>query len=152
MTQSSSAIRGRPGRVEECSVPKPLELAVTIVAGAGLPISQLAIRRLGWPGAAAVAAVSAGILAADLASLADNRSEGSVRRVLRLEAAAAGVATVTGALLLLDPGVEEARDEGWRVGRPEMLRRISLGLLFGVLSARLRSRAPAGGQAAGSEG
>jgi hypothetical protein len=140
-----SAIRRQPDRVEELPVPKPLELAVTMVAGAGLPISQLAIRRLGRPGAVAVMALSAGILAADVASLMGDRSEGSARRVVRLEAAAAAVATVTGALLLLDPGVQEARDEGWRVGRPEILRRIALGVLFGVLSARLRSRAtPAG--------
>ena len=112
--------------------------AVTIVVGAGLPISQLAIRRFRWPGAAAVTAVCAGILAADLANLATDRSEGAFRRIVRLEAAAAGLATVTGALLLLDPGVEEARDEGWRVGRPELFRRLALGLLFGLLSARLR--------------
>jgi hypothetical protein len=123
----------------------PFESVVTIVVGAGLPISQLAVRRLGWPGAAAVTAVSAVILATDLAKLAGDHSEGSLRRVLRLEAAAAGIATVTGALLLLDPAVREARDEGWRVGRPEMLRRIALGMLFGVLSARLRSQATAAG-------
>ena len=96
---------------------KPLEVAGTIVVGAGFPISQLVIKRVGWPGAAAVTAASAGILAADLANLAGGRSEGSIRRVVRLEAVAAGIATVTGALLLLDPGVREARVEGWKVGR-----------------------------------
>jgi len=75
-----------------------------------------------------------------------------MRRVVRLEAVAAGAATVTGALLLLDPEVGEARDEGWRVGRSEMLRRIALGLLFGVLSARLRAQATLTDQAAGSAG
>jgi hypothetical protein len=129
-------------------VSKPLELAVTVVAGAGLPISQLAIRRLGWPGAAVVTAVTAGILAADLEALARGRIGGSVRRVVRLEAAAASVATVAGALLLLDPGVEEARDEGWRVGRAELLRRVALGLVFGILSARLRAEPTAKGRAA----
>jgi hypothetical protein len=121
----------------------PFESVVTIVVGAGLPISQLAVRRLGWPGAAAVTAVSAVILATDLAKLAGDHSEGSLRRVLRLEAAAAGIATVTGALLLLDPAVPGLPDRG--VGRPEMLRRIALGMLFGVLSARLRSQATAAG-------
>lgn len=126
-----------------------LDLAVTIVLGAGLPISQLAISRLRWPGAFAVTAVSAAILAADLANLAAGRSTGSMRRVVRLEAVAAGAATVTGALLLLDPEVGEARDEAWRVGRSEMLRRIAIGLLFGVLSARFRAQATPTGQTAG---
>jgi hypothetical protein len=86
-------------------------------------------------------AVSAGILATDIANLATGRSQGNLRRLVRLEAAAAGAATVTGALLLLDPVVKEAVDEGWRVGRSEMVRRIALGLLFGLLSARLRFQA-----------
>jgi hypothetical protein len=129
-----------------------LGLAVTVVLGAGLPISQLAIGRLRWPGAAAVAAVSGAILAADLANLAAGRSTGSMRRVVRLEAAAAGAATVTGVLLLLDPEVLEARDEGWRVGRSEMLRRVALGLLFGVLSARFRAQVTPTGQTAAGAG
>jgi hypothetical protein len=121
---------------------------VAVVAvGAGLPITQLAIRYLRWPGAAAVLVLSAGVLAADIADLASGRSTGTVRRVIRIEAAAAGAATVAGAMLLLDPSVKQARDEGWRVGRPEMLRRLSLGLLFGVLSARVRMQAGAAGPA-----
>jgi hypothetical protein len=119
----------------------PLASVVVVAVGAGSPISQLAIRRFGRPGAAGVAAVSAGILAMDFANLATGRSQGNLRRLVRLEAPAAGAATVTGALLLLDPIVKEAVDDGWRVGRPEMLRRLALGVLFGVLSARLRFRA-----------
>ena len=119
----------------------PLALPVVVAAGAGFPISQLAIRRFGRPGAAGVLALSAGILATDIANLTTGRSQGSLRRIIRLEAAAAGAATVTGALLLLDPVVKEAVDEGWRVGRPELVRRIALGLLFGLLSARLRFQA-----------
>ena len=118
-----------------------LASVAVVVVGAGMPISQLAIRRFGRPGAAGVTAVSAAILATDLADLATGRSRGNLRRLVRLEAAVAGAATVTGALLLLDPVVEEAVDEGWRVGRSELLRRLALGLLFGLLSARLRFRA-----------
>ncbi len=128
----------------------PLVSVVGVAVGAGLPISQLAIRRFGRPGAAGVAAVSAGILAMDLANLATGRSQGNLRRLVRLEAAAACVATVTGALLLLDPVVEEAVDEGWRVGRPELARRLALGLLFGLLSVRLRFRADEAVEIAGS--
>jgi len=112
--------------------------ALAVAVGAGLPISQLVIRYLRRPGAAAVLVVSAAILASDLGDLAAGRSTGTLRRVIRIEAVAAGAATVTGAMLLLDPAVEQARDGGLRVGRPEMLRRLSLGLVFGVLSARLR--------------
>ena len=131
---------------------KPLEVAGTIVVGAGFPISQLVIKRVGWPGAAAVTAASAGILAADLANLAGGRSEGSIRRVVRLEAVAAGIATVTGALLLLDPGVREARDEGWKVGRAEMFRRMALGLMFGILTVRLRAQTDQAEEATVSKG
>ena len=124
-----------------------LELAVTLAIGAGLPMSQLAIRHLGRRGAAGVAVVSAAVLAADVGVLAragaDGRggSDETLHRVMRVEAATAAIATVTGVLLLLDPGVTEARDEGWRVGRTEMLRRLSLGLLFGIRSARFRLEA-----------
>ena len=141
----------RPGRLAPASrvitppeVPMrhPLASVVVVAVGAGLPISQLAIRRFGRPGAAGVAAVSAGILAMDLANLGTGRSHGNLRRLVRLEARGGwrGHASA-GALLLLDPIVKEAVDDGWRVGRPEMLRRLALGLLFGVLSARLRFRA-----------
>jgi hypothetical protein len=82
--------------------------------------------------------VTAGVLATDVASLASGRSEGPLRRILRVEAVVAGVAMATGTMLLRDPEVREARDEGWGIGRPEMLRRLALGLLFGILSARLR--------------
>ncbi len=131
---------------------RQIDLAVTIVVGAGLPISQLAIKRLRWPGAAVVTAVTAGILVADLANLATNSSTGTIRRLVRLEAATAGAATVAGARLLLDPGVESALAEGWQVRRSEMLRRLALGLLFGILSARVRSRAAAAGPAPGTSG
>jgi hypothetical protein len=119
-------------------VRNPLALPVVVLAGVGFPISQLAIRRFGRPGAAGVTAVSGGILAADLANLATGRSQGNLRRLVRLEAGAAGAATVAGAFLLLDPVVKDAVDKGWRVGRPELLRRVALGLMFGLLSARLR--------------
>ena len=95
-------------------------IPVVVAAGAGFPISQLAIRRFGRPGAAGVTAVSGGILAMDLANLATGRSQGDLRRLVRLEAAATSAATVTGALLLLDPVVTEAVDSGWRVGRSEL--------------------------------
>lgn len=129
-----------------------LELAVKLAVGAGLPLSQFAIFHLRWPAAAAVATVSAGILIADLADLATGRSEGPVRRVVRIEAVAAGVATVTGVLLLVDPGVQEARDQGWAIGRAEMLRRLALGLLFGILSARIKVQAKQAAQAAAEAG
>jgi hypothetical protein len=136
--------------MSEVLVRRLLDLALTVVVSAGLPISQLAIKRLRWPGAAAVTAVSAGILVADLANLATNRSTGTIRRAVRLEAATAGAATVAGARLLLDPGVESALAEGWQVRRSEMLRRLALGLLFGILSARVRSQAASAGQAPGT--
>ncbi len=129
---------------------RQIDLAVTVVVGAGLPISQLAIKRLRWPGAAAVTAVSTAILVADLANLATNRSTGTIRRLVRLEAATAGAATIAGARLLLDPGVESALAEGWQIRRSEMLRRLALGLLFGILSARVRSQRETAGQAAGT--
>jgi hypothetical protein len=118
-----------------------LELAAKLAVGAGLPLSQLAIQHLRWPAAAAVATVSAGILTADLADLATGHSQGTVRRVVRIEAVAAGVATITGVRLLVDPNVQEAQDEGWALGRAELFRRLALGLLFAILSARIKVQA-----------
>ena len=126
-----------------------LELAVTLAIGAGLPLTQFAIRRMGRPAAAGSAVVTVGLLAANLADLAARRSDGPLRRIVRVETLVAAVAAVTGAILLLDPDVTEARDEGWRIGRAEMLRRLSLGLLFGLRSARFRLEAEQRGEQAG---
>jgi hypothetical protein len=116
--------------------------AIAVVSGSGLPLTQLAIARLGRPGAAIVGVVTAAILAADIARLATRdpavESRGA-RTVLYAETAIAAVATAANLALVTEHGLAAARMRGWQVGWVELVRRVSLGALFGIHATRFRS-------------
>ena len=110
------------------------------LSGMGFPLTQMAIRRLGRPGAAAVAAVSVGLLARDAAMIAGG-APARLRRgpaaLLWLEALAAGLASVVGLRLLANAvALQRALDP--RPSGPEALRRFALGALFGLHTLRVR--------------
>jgi hypothetical protein len=113
---------------------------VLVLSGMGFPMAQVVIRRFGTAGAAAVEAVSVGLLARDLALVAG----GAPRRLRRgpamllwLEAAAAALASVLGLRLLVDAKAR-ARAIEQRPAGPEIARRIALGSLFGFHTMRFR--------------
>jgi hypothetical protein len=110
------------------------------LSGLGFPLTQLAVRRLGRPGAAVVEAVSVGLLARDAAMIAS----GAPRRLRRgpaallwLEAAAAVIASVLGLPLLVGVGARRRALED-RPSGAEALRRLALGALFGLHTVRFR--------------
>jgi hypothetical protein len=115
--------------------------AIAVVSGSGFPLTQFAIARLGRPGAAIVTVVTAGILAVDIASIVTRNpaaGEGRERGLLAIEVAAASVAAVANLAMITEPGLEAARARGWQVGPVELVRRVSLGVMFGMRAARFR--------------
>jgi hypothetical protein len=118
-----------------------LGAVIAVASGSGFPLTQFAIARFGRPGAVVVGALTAGILAVDIVTIAtrDARSEGKGQTaLLYAETAVAAVATAASLALVTEQGVAAASTRGWRVGRVELLRRIALGALFGMRSARFR--------------
>lgn len=116
--------------------------AIAVVSGSGFPLTQFAIARLGRPGAAIVTVVTAGILAVDIASIATHGAAGErrgARTLLYAETALAAVATAANLALVTESGLARARTKGWQVGWVELVRRISLGALFGIRATRFRS-------------
>jgi hypothetical protein len=110
------------------------------LSGLGFPLTQVAIRRLGRPGAAVVAVVSVGLLARDAAMIvggAPDRLRRGPAALLWLEAVAAAIASVLGLRLLVDA---EARGHALdpRPSGAEALRRFALGALFGLHTLRFR--------------
>ena len=115
--------------------------AILGLSGAGFPLTQVAINRLGRPGAVLVAGVTAGLLVRDVALIsrgtADRLRPGPAR-LLWAETATASAATGAGLLLLRDPVVTAARQPGWRVAPEELVRRVAVGLVFGLHTMRFR--------------
>jgi hypothetical protein len=120
---------------------KALGTAIAVASGSGFPLSQVLIARLGRPGAVAVAVVTAGILARDVSLVVNERPAGETAgstALLYVETAVAVVATVAGLASITDAGLEAARSRERRVGGVELLRRTSLGLLFGIHAMRFK--------------
>jgi hypothetical protein len=114
---------------------------IAVASGLGFPLTQFAIARFGRPGAAVVGAVTAGILAMDIATIATRDSDTESRgqtALLYAETSVAALATAASLALVTEQGLAAASTRGWRVGRLELLRRIALGTLFGMRSARFR--------------
>jgi hypothetical protein len=117
------------------------------LSAAGFPLTQLVIGRFGRAGACASVAVAGGLLARDLALVATGtpgRLEPGPARLLWAETAAAAVATGAGLALLRDREVAAARAKGWNVPPAELLRRIAMGMLFGLHTMRFRIYQSAG--------
>jgi hypothetical protein len=115
--------------------------AIQGLSGAGFPLTQLAIGRLGRRGAVIVAGVTAGLLARDVAMIAmgtPSRLQPGPARLLWAETAVAAAATGASLLLLRDPDAAAARLPGWHVPRRELLRRFAIGTLFGLHTMRFR--------------
>jgi hypothetical protein len=110
------------------------------LSGMGYPLTQVAIRRLGRPGTAVVAAVSVGLLARDAAMIvggAPHRLRRGPAALLWLEAVTAAIASVLGLRLLVDAGAR-GRALDPRPSGAEALRRFALGALFGLHTLRFR--------------
>ena len=110
------------------------------LSGLGFPMTQLAVRRLGRPGAAVVEAVSVGLLARDAAMIAGG-APGRLRRgpaaLLWLEAGAAAASSVLCLRLVADAGARREAVAARPTGL-EVLRRFALGALFGLHTLRFR--------------
>ena len=110
------------------------------LSSAGFPLTQLAIRRLGRPGAIITEGVCVGLAVRDAALIAT----GAPRRLRRgpafllwLELVAAIMAVVTGVRLVSDPEAS-ARADAKKPDRAEAARRAMVGLLFGLHTMRFR--------------
>jgi hypothetical protein len=110
------------------------------VSGLGFPLTQVVIRAVGRPGAAAVEGVAAGLLVRDLVLVAG----GALRRLQSLpatllvaETAAALGATAAGLRLLRDEDALK-RAVGRQPDAAERARRIAIGALFGLHTWRFR--------------
>jgi len=113
---------------------------VLVLSGLGYPLSQLAIWRFGARGALLVEAVSGGLLVRDAALLATGvhrRLRRGPALLLWGEAMIAAAATVASLPLLLDVAARE-RARGRRATRLEMVRRVAVGMLFGVHTLRFQ--------------
>jgi hypothetical protein len=110
------------------------------LGSAGFPLTQLAIRRLGRPGAIITEGVCVGVAVRDaalIASGAPSRLRRGPAFLLWLELVAAVMAAVTGARLTSDPGAS-ARADTPKPDRMETARRAMVGLLFGLHTMRFR--------------
>lgn len=111
---------------------------VLVLSGVGFPLTQLAIARFGRRGAAAVEAVTAGLLVRD-AVLVGSGASAHLRRgpavLLHLELAAAAVATAAG-VRPIATGSIEMRSTRERVDVVEAVRRVAVGTLFGLHTMR----------------
>jgi hypothetical protein len=110
------------------------------LSGAGFPLTQLAIRRLGRPGAIITEGVCVGLAARDAALVATG-APGRLRRgpafLLWLEFVAAVMAAITGVRLVSDPAAS-VRANAPKPDRMEAARRAMVGLLFGLHTMRFR--------------
>jgi hypothetical protein len=115
---------------------------IAVVSGSGFPITQFALARFGRPGALVVGAMTTVILARDVSLIVTSRDTGDTTGpavILYAETAVAVLATVANLSLATERGLEASRARGWRVGWVELVRRASLGLLFGMHAMRFRS-------------
>lgn len=110
------------------------------LSGIGFPLTQVAIRRLGVGGAAAVEGLAVGLLVRDTWLIAT----GTPRRLRRwpatllcLEAAAAACATLVGIRLLVDADAR-LRATADHSSLFETSRRAAIGALFGLHTIRFR--------------
>ncbi len=113
---------------------------VLVLSTTGFLLSQMAIRRLGRPGAVMAAGVTAGLAVRDAALVASGtpgRMERGPAILLWLELAAAIVATVLGLRLAIDKD-PAGRAAARRPGRAESARRSAMGMLFGLSTSRVR--------------
>ena len=110
------------------------------LSGAGFPLTQLVIRRLGRPGTIITEGVCVGLAVRDAALIATG-APGRLRRgtafLLWLELVAAIMAVVTGVRLVSDPEAS-ARADAKKPDRAEAARRAMVGLLFGLHTMRFR--------------
>ena len=110
------------------------------LSSAGFPLTQLAIRRLGRPGAIITEGVFVGLAVRDAALVATG-APGRLRRrpafLLWLELVAAVTAAVMGARVASDPAAS-ARAAAPKPDRMEAARRATVGLLFGLHTIRFR--------------
>lgn len=114
---------------------------VLAASGLGFPVTQVAIARLGRPGAIAVQAVTVGLLVRDAVLVATGtvgRLERGPAALLLAETAVASVATVANASLGTVAGRAVATTSGWHVGKRELIRRAAVGALFGIHTMRFR--------------
>jgi glyoxylase-like metal-dependent hydrolase (beta-lactamase superfamily II) len=131
---------GRGPRGGRSVVNRRIGRVVLGLSSLGLPLTQLAMRRLGPRGAMVVEAVCGGLLVRDAAMLA----AGAPRRLRRgpaallwLETLAGATAVLAGIRPVLDAGARE-RAQGSHPDRPEALRRAAVGVLFGLHTVRYR--------------
>jgi len=119
----------------------PIGRAVLALSGLGFPLTQLAIRRFGTPGAVAVEVVCGGLLVRDAAMIAVG-VPGLLRRgpavLLWLEATVAGAAVVTGLRPVMDADALLRTAGKGRPDRLEAVRRLAIGALFGIHTLRFR--------------
>jgi hypothetical protein len=113
---------------------------VLALSGAGFPLTQVAIRRLGRRGAIVTEAVCVGLAVRDAALIAAG-VPGRLRRgpalLLWLELAAALVAAALG-LPLATGRTDVGHATDARPGRREAARRAAVGTLFGLHTTRFR--------------
>ncbi len=106
---------------------------VLVASGLGFPMTQVAIRWLGLPGACLVEGVAAGLLARDVALIASGapgRLQPVPAALLYTETATAVLAAAACLPLITDPSARErASQPSWAM--PEAARRIAVGALFG---------------------
>jgi len=119
----------------------PIGRAVLALSGLGFPLTQLAIRRFGRPGAVAVEVVCGGLLVRDAAMIAAG-VQGRLRRgpaiLLWLEAAVAGTAAATTLRPVVDAAALLRAAGQARPDRLEAARRVAIGALFGLHTMRFR--------------
>jgi hypothetical protein len=132
--------RRAPITIKEVRMSPRLGRAILGLSGIGFPLSQLAIRRLGTPGALAVEAACGGLLIRDAAMLAAG-APSRLRRgpaiLLWLETAVGAAAVLTCLRPLLDAEARHRAKEE-RPDRFEAVRRAAVGTLFGLHTLRFR--------------
>lgn len=110
------------------------------LSGAGFPLTQLVIRRLGRRGALIAEGVCVGLAVRDAALIATG-APARLRRgpafLLWLEMVAAVVAAGLGLRLAVDPAAA-VRSADPRPDRVEIARRAAVGTLFGLHTVRFR--------------
>jgi hypothetical protein len=111
---------------------------VLAVSAMGFPLTQLAIRRFGFPGALVAEAACGGLLVRDSAMLAGGAPQ-RLRRgpavLLWLEAAAGTAAVLAGLRPLVDAAARQRAAQP-RPDRMEAVRRAAVGTLFGLHTIR----------------
>ena len=118
-------------------MPRAIGLPLLVLSGLGFPLSQVAMARLGRPGALLVAGITTALLARDaylVASGTPARLALVPKALLYVELAAATCASALGLRALRDHGMREATSR--TPGSEEVLRRAALGTLFGLQTWR----------------